>query len=268
MLRLTRISTSQIPLEAPSIVPDRLTRLRVVEIERLPVQHGSRTEKLAEHFRVTGDAIDSHVLMDGDCSRVKWLGAGMTAGHLHIESSAGMHAGSRMASGTLEVAGSADDWLGVEMSGGLIHVHGAAGDHAGAAYEGSQRGMTGGVILVDGECGLGTGAVMRRGLSATAGCGDFAAASMIAGSLFVFGRLGRFAGAEMKRGTIAVFGSEPELLPTFRKACQFDPTFLRVFLRRLVELGFGPAHGIEVRDVQRFCGDLVSHGQGEILIQK
>src|SRR5262245_9217727 len=149
MLRLTRHSVSQVPLEALCIVPDRLTKLTLAEIEKLPIQHGNRVEPLAEHFTIDGDPTDQRIEMDGDCSRVKWLGAEMTAGELHIRSAVGMHAGSAMRGGRLEISGHADDWLGAEMRGGEIHVHGTAGHHAGAAYPGSRLGMRGGILLVD-----------------------------------------------------------------------------------------------------------------------
>src|SRR4051812_29051439 len=112
MLLLTRCSASQVPLEAPCIVPDRLAGLSPAEIEKLPIQHGNRVEPLADHFAVTGDPTDQRIEMDDDCSRVKWLGANMTGGELHIHGPAGMHAGSAMRGGRLEIAGAADDWLG------------------------------------------------------------------------------------------------------------------------------------------------------------
>lgn len=266
MLRLTMRDPPRVPVEAPCVTPDQLLRLAPSEIARLPVQWGNGQAPLGDFFAVTGDAADGTIEVDGDCSRVKWLGAGMTAGTLHIRGPAGMHAGSALRGGELTVDGDADDWLGAGMRGGLIRVRGRAGDHVGGGYPGSRAGMRGGTILVEGDTSAGTGAAMRRGLIACGGAGDFAAASMVAGSLFVFGPIGRYAGAEMKRGTLAAIGPPPELLPTFQPSCVFQPAFFELYLRRLRQLGFGAAGAFSARPMRRFCGDLVARGLGEILI--
>ena len=66
-----------------------------------------------------------------------------------------------------------------------------------------------------------------------------------------------------------LFGSpdrDPELLPTFRYACDFNPGFLPLYLRRLREWGF-PVTGTYAREgcFRRFHGDMVARGKGEIL---
>jgi len=266
MLRLTLRDPPRVPVEAPCITPNYLCRLAPAEIARQPVQWGNQRAAVGDVFDVTGDASDAAIEIAGDCSRVKWLGARMTAGKLTIRGPAGMHAGSGLRGGELTIDGDADDWLGAEMRGGLIRVRGRAGDHAGGAYPGSQAGMRGGVLLIDGAAGAGAGAVMRRGLIACGGAGDFAAASMVAGSLFIFGSVGRYAGAEMKRGTIAALGRSPELLPSFQPSCIYQPVFLHLYLRRLLELNFDAVSTFPVRPLRRYCGDLVSCGLGEILI--
>lgn len=264
MLRLTIHTSTRIPLEAPCIVPHRLGGLALKEIERLPVQHGNRSERLGDFFSVAGDSTDSSIVIEGNCLHVKWIGSQMTHGSLHITGSAGMHCGSGMIGGTIRVDGDVDDWLGAEMRGGLVHVTGNAGHCTAAAYPGSFTGMRGGIVLVQGRTGEGTAAVMRRGLVAVGGCGDFAGASMIAGSLFVFGPLGKFAGMHMKRGTICAFGEKPELLPTFRYSGVFQPAFLPIYLRKLLALGY-PVIRI-VNTMRRYCGDVVGPGLGEILV--
>lgn len=264
MLRLTLRASLQVPLEASCVVPDRLAILSLAEIEKLPVQHGNREEKLGDFFSVDGNPSDAQIEVEGDCSRVKWLGTNMTAGSIHVHSASGMHAGSAMRGGTLIIDGDADDWLGAEMRGGLIRVRGRAGHHVGAAYPGSRAGMRGGMLLVDGATGDGTGAVMRRGLIAAGGCGDYAGASMIAGSLLVSGPLGLYAGMSMRRGTIAAFGPLPTLLPTFRDSGVFEPVFLPIYLRKLRSLGYRMPDA--PRLMRRFCGDIVELGLGEIFV--
>jgi formylmethanofuran dehydrogenase subunit C len=238
--------------------------LTIPQIAALPVQHGNAAAVLGDFFAVTGDAADADIVIEGDCTRIKWFGHKMTGGRLTIHGSVGTHLGSTMTGGTIEVHGNADDWAGAEMRGGLIRVHGSAGDHAGAAYPGSRRGMRGGELLIDGVAGDELGAVMRRGLIAVGGrTGAFAAAGMVAGTIVVTGPIGPNPAAGMKRGTLAAFGPAPELLPTFRYDCSYRPAFIDLYLRRLAALGFAVRAGATFR---RYRGDLVALGLGEILI--
>jgi formylmethanofuran dehydrogenase subunit C len=266
MLRLTYHGETKIPVEAECITPDNLAGKSPDEIARLPVQHGNTALPLGEFFRVEGDAGDGEVLLEGDCSRVKLIGAEMRSGRITIRGHAGMHLGAEMRGGEIVVHGNAADWVGAEMRGGRIRVHGNAGHLVGAAYRGSRLGMRGGVILVDGMVGNEIGGTMRRGLIAVGGdTGDFAGVGLIAGSVFVFGQPGIRTGAGMKRGTIAVFGEAPQLLPTFRYDCVYRPVFLRLYLRQLAVWGFRPAEPFLDGSYRRYSGDLVALGKGEIL---
>jgi formylmethanofuran dehydrogenase subunit C len=264
MLHFRCTYTDTVPVEAPCVAPDRLSGLTATQIAALPVQHGNATATLGDFFSIAGDPSDAEVVIDGDCSRVKWLGSKMVGGRLTIRGPGGTHLGSCMTGGAIEVHGNIDDWAGAEMRGGTIRVHGSAGHHAGAAYPGSRRGMRGGELLIDGDAGDELGAVMRRGLIAVGGrVGAFAAAGMVAGSIFAFGPVGPHAGAGMKRGTLAAFGPALELLPTFRYDCTYRPTIIDLYLRRLAAVGFAVCAGGPVR---RYRGDLAALGLGEILI--
>src|SRR5688572_5030060 len=138
MLRLTYHGTTRIPVEAECVTPDNLAGKSAAEIAQLPVQHGNAPAPLGEFFNVEGDATDGEVVVEGDTSRVKLMGAGMTRGSLTIEGDAGMHVGSEMRGGVLRVNGNAGDWVGAEMRGGLIHVRGNVGHLIGAAYRGGR----------------------------------------------------------------------------------------------------------------------------------
>lgn len=268
MLRITYHATTSIPVEAECITPDQLQGKSPDEIARLPVQHGNATAQLGEFFRVSGDAGDGDVVVDGDTSRVKWLGAGMTRGRLTIEGNAGMHVGSEMRGGELRVRGHAGDWVGAEMRGGKIHVHGDAGHLVGAGYRGAHVGMRGGVILIDGKAGNEIGSGMRRGVIAVGAAGDYPGVSMIAGSVFVFGEAGIRPGAGMKRGSIVFAGPGPELLRTFRPACTYEPVWLAVYLRQLRAWGYPVAEALDTARWQRWSGDQVALGKGEVLMRE
>jgi formylmethanofuran dehydrogenase subunit C len=95
--------------------------------------------------------------------------------------------------------------------------------------------------------------------------GDFAGAFMIAGSIIVFGKLGIRAGAGMLRGTIVAF-QEPELLPTFRHDCGYQPVFLKLMLRELQSYGMLVTDEHMSGVYRRYSGDLNALGKGEILV--
>jgi formylmethanofuran dehydrogenase subunit C len=267
MLRLVYRSTTTVPVEVPCLAPDQIASLTALQVAQLSVPHGNRPAPLGEFFDITGDPSAQDVLIEGDCSRVKWLGSGMKSGRLTIRGSAGMHTGAEMLGGELHVYGATSDWAGAEMRGGRLHLHGDAGHLVGAGYRGARRGMRGGTILVDGNAGNEIGATMRRGLIAVRGStGDFFGVGMIAGTVLAFGPPGIRPAAGMKRGTVGFFGPPPPLLPTFRYACTYEPTFLRVYLRQLQAWGFEVPAGSADRPVRRYSGDLLALGKGEILL--
>ena len=86
MLTLTLHTQPDVPLELDGVTPDRLLKLAATTIARLPVAHGNRAVELGTFFAVTGDASDGDLRVVGDCSRVKLIGSGMTAGTLTVES--------------------------------------------------------------------------------------------------------------------------------------------------------------------------------------
>jgi formylmethanofuran dehydrogenase subunit C len=266
MLLLKYKSATAIPVEAECVTPDNLAGKTAAEVAALPVQHGNAAAPLGEFFTVEGSADDGEVVIEGDCSRVKWVGAGMTRGRVTVRGDVGMHLGAEMRGGEVVVHGKAGDWVGAEMRGGRIHVRGDAGHLVGGAYRGSAVGMRGGVILVDGKAGNEVGGSMRRGLVVIGGdTGDFPGVSMVAGSVFIFGQPGMRAGAGMKRGTVAVFGGKAALLPTFRFDCVYRPTFLPLYLRQLGAWGFAVPEPYFRGSYRRYSGDLVALGKGEVL---
>ena len=265
MTTLTLKSELKFPLEAEAITPDRFLGKSCVEIAALPVVYGNQPAALGDWFIVDGDGTPDLVI-EGDLARVKQIGVGMTQGKITVYGDVGMHLGATMRGGEIVVHGCAGDWAGAEMHGGLIRIIGNAGHGLGGAYRGSRRGMNRGTIIVTGSAGNEVGATMRRGLIAVLGdAGDFCGAFMIAGSIVVFGQLGARPGAGMKRGTIVTF-QPPELLPTFRGACSYQPTFLRMFLQQLRCLGVQIAQNQVDGCYRRYVGDMNALGKGEILV--
>lgn len=264
---LYRKESSPIPVEAESICPDRFVGRGPADIAALPAYYGRRRVTLGDLFDVEGAGADN-ITVTGDLRHVKKIGLGMSMGRITVTSDVGPHLGAYMSGGEITVAGNAGDWTGAHMKGGRIVVEGNAGHFVGAAYSGETRGATGGTIVVGGNVGREAGARMRRGLIIVRGdTGEFAGAHMIAGSVLVFGRLGERPGAGMKRGTIVSFGEAPPLLPTFRYACSYQPTFLRYYLNRLAEWGLLFDQDLRDGVFRRYLGDMNDVGRGEILVR-
>lgn len=264
---LYRKESSTIPVEADSICPDRFVGLGPGDIAALPAFYGRRQVTLGDLFDVEGAGADN-ITVSGDLRHVKKIGHGMSMGRITVTGNVGPHLGAYMSGGEIAVEGDAGDWLGAHMKGGRIRVEGNAGHFVGAAYSGETRGVSGGTIIVGGDVGREVGARMRRGLIVVLGdTGEFAGAHMIAGSVLVFGRLGGRPGAGMKRGTIVAFGEAPELLPTFRYACRFQPTFLRSYLGYLSEKGLSIDPDLMDSSFRRYLGDINDVGRGEILVR-
>jgi formylmethanofuran dehydrogenase subunit C len=264
MLTLTLKEPTAVPLEAELLSPDTLAPLKNSEVRALPVLLGKRQRRLDDFLTVEGDGSDD-IELRGDLGKVKWIGRGMTRGRIRVAGNAGMHLGAYMTGGTIEVEGDAGDWAGGEMTGGRIHIRGNAGGQLGAAYRGSLSGMSGGEILVEGSAGIEIGMRMKRGLIAVRGpVRDFAGLQMKGGTIVLMSGAELRTGAWIERGTI--ISLRPlHLLPTFRRACDYDPTFLRLYAKYLLPLGFTvPMNGT----YRRYCGDAAVPGKGEILVRQ
>ncbi len=270
-LRLTLKTSTTIPIEVDTIRLETARDQSPAEVLSTLVHQGNAREPLGAFFDAAGSATEDNTLVwEGDCHRVKLIGAGLTEGTIRVEGTAGMHLGAEMTGGQIFVEGNATDWVGAEMHGGRIHVRGSVGHLCGAVYRGGQRGMSGGEILVDGDPGNEVGNSMRRGMIAIGGrVGDGAGLSMIAGTIIVGGEPGIRHGAGMKRGTIGFLGTgtPPSLLPTFREAGTFHPTFLRVYIDHLGRSGWPVPEGAIDAPYRCYNGDFLESGRGEILVR-
>ena len=261
-LTLTLREQPDVPLEADVLTPDRLAAAE--DIAELPLWHGKERTRVGEFFAVSGAGDD--VRLEGDLSRVKFVGAGMTAGRLTVAGDVGMHAGAGMRGGELHVEGDAGDWAGAGMRGGRLVVGGSAGRQLGGVYPGERAGMRGGEIVVHGDAGAQAGAGLRRGLIAVAGrVGDAAGLRMLAGTIVALGGLGPRAGAGMRRGSIVTMAPATPLA-TFVFSCVYRPPFLRLYLRRLRALGLAVSDEQLDGRYARWCGDGLELRRGEILI--
>ena len=153
---------------------------------------------------------------------------------------------------------------------GLITIRGNTGSFPGAAYPGSRLGMHDGAILIEGCAGDDAGLQMRRGLIAIRGsAGAGVGRSMIAGTVIVLGSVGRRIGAGMKRGTLVLPSlpgpPEEHLLPSFARAGRFPMLFLTLYCQQLSAWGFSVPRAVSLAYLDRYNGDMVVSGRGEIL---
>ncbi len=239
-----------ISVEAEILSPDIFAPLSIEQICALDVWQGNRKRKISDLFRVVGDEgpvkpEETALRLEGDFSRVKRIAEGMTAGTVDVIGGAGMHAGNNMKGGKLSILGNADDWLGREMRGGSIIVEGNAGNYAGAGYRGEKCGMRGGEIEIRGNAGAYLGEHLCGGNIRVAGnAGDFPGAANQGGTIHIGGSC-HLPGAEMTKGTIIVNG-KAKVLPGYQK--------LEVVT-------------IEGEKYQKYAGDLVENGKGELFIR-
>jgi formylmethanofuran dehydrogenase subunit C len=253
--------------------PDTMAGLSLEEIYALPLLYGNEIVAAGEFLR--GEVRDSEkeppgvtLILRGDFSRVKRIGQGMQSGEIIIEGPAGFHTGTEMAGGELTIRGDAGDWLGAHMTGGVIKVEGNAGHWAGAAYRGKTQGMRGGTIIIHGGAGRMTGSKMRGGLIAVGGdCLEFPGYYMNAGTILVAGRSGRHIGSGMLRGTI-IMREGHELLPTFYHDCAYQPPFWPILLSYMERQGFAPDGWGAGCFFDRYSGEALSGGRGEILLRR
>lgn len=267
-LTISLRTPSAIPLEVDSIELESVRGQSSDEVARTLIYRGNQQLPLGDFFDVAGSAGDECIVWQGDCTKVKLIGSKLSRGTVRVEGNAGMHLGAEMTGGTIECTGDAADWVGAEMKGGRIVIRGNAGHLVGAVYRGGRRGMTGGEILIHGNVGNELGHTMRRGLIAVGGsAGDVAGVGLIAGTILIFGDCGIRHGAGMKRGTIGLFGHgpAPDMLPTFRYACTYRPTFLPLYFRHLLSAGFPVPEDLFSASYRLFHGDLLELGKGEIL---
>jgi formylmethanofuran dehydrogenase subunit C len=266
-LTLSLHTPPEVPVEAEVICPDRLGDLNEAALSALTVFHGNVQAEIGDFFKVQGQ-YNGEIRVEGDLSKVKHLGAGMTSGKLLINGDVGAHLGAGMSGGEIVVDGSTGDWVASEMTGGRIIIKGNAGHMVGSAVRGSSIGILGGEIFVHGNVLNEAGNAMRNGLIVVGGnSGDLTGVSMHAGTVIVLGEMGIRTGAGMKRGTILSM-HDANILSTFSYACTYRPTYLRLYLEYIKKLGFQIDDTLLNGSYERWIGDIIELNRGEILLYK
>jgi len=235
-------------LDVSLLHPDLLLRMTGSELDHRSIMMGNQSVFLAEvctiHHHM--DKIDE-LIFSGETRRLIKVGHSMKGGSLTVEGDAG-------------------DEVGVGMSAGTLHVHGSVGDWCGANENPNTSGMQGGIISVEGSAGDQVGAGMRRGLIIISrNAGQYVGARMSAGTILCGGKVGDNPGLGMKRGSI-IARKANGLLPGFLPAGKTDEEWLRICLLGIQRAGKNlPARWLNTIP-NRFTGDHLEMGKGEILI--
>lgn len=240
----------RISVEAENISPDKFAGKSEKDIQSIEVWMGNQKTTLGELFSIkvegTGAAADTKIVMEGDFSRVKRIGEGMTAGLIMIKGNVDMHLGAKMSGGKITLSGNADSWAGREMKGGELIIEGNAGYYLGAGYRGETCGMRGGKITVMGNaldflgehlCG---GEIIVKG-----NAGLLPGLSNNGGKIVIGGSTSR-PGSEMAKGTI-IAGKVEEMMPVFKQE---------------------GTEAIEGITYKKYTGDVIVNGKGVLYIKE
>ena len=209
-----------ISVEAENISPDKLAGKTETEIQSIEIWMGNHKTTIGDLFSVkvegTGAAADTKLVLEGDFSRVKRIGEGMSTGLMMIKGNVDMHLGARMSGGKISVTGNVDSWAGREMKGGELVIEGNAGYYLGAGYRGESCGMRGGKITVMGSALDFVGEHMCGGeIFVKGNAGILPGISNNGGKIVIEGSTSR-PGSEMAKGTIIINGTVEEMMPVFK----------------------------------------------------
>jgi formylmethanofuran dehydrogenase subunit C len=259
-----------LPVDVNGLLPSKVLPLSWKEIELLQVGIGNTRLALGECFTIIreADARDELVLT-GYTGGLGNIGNKMDGGRLVVNGSVGRCAGVEMDGGELIIGGNAGDYLGAALKNGVIRVGGNTGDHCGACLPGHKEGVTGGMIFVVGNVGNEAGAVMRRGLLVIGGdSGEYTGANLRAGTIIVLGTCGKNAGLGMRRGSLVVGKLQGPPLAGFSRSGLADPEWLCIYENKLSEWNALPPKDWLESNWQRFTGDRLSLGKGEVLVHE
>ncbi len=239
-----------ISVEAENISPDKFAGKSEKDIQSIEAWLGNQKTTLGELFSIkvegTGAAADTKIVMEGNFSRVKRIGEGMTAGLIMIKGNVDMHLGAKMSGGKITLSGNADSWAGREMKGGELIIEGNAAYYLGSGYRGETCGMRGGKITVMGNALDFLGEHMCGGeIIVNGNAGILAGLSNNGGKIVIGGSTSR-PGSEMAKGTIIINGAVAEMMPVYK------------------------AEGTEAVDgvtYKKYTGDVIVGGKGVLYVK-
>ncbi len=252
-------------LDLSTLTPKVLASTPLADVLKLNVGTTKSGVKLGDVFTVSGKPGDT-IIIEGSTNKLDFVGTDLEHGSVIVEGDVGVGAGRNMRSGRLDIRGDAGALLGSGIGGGEIYVKGSAGSQVGGLTPGDKFGMTGGLIVIDGQAGDRAGDRMRRGTIFIRGkCGSFAGSRMVGGTIWTELGFGADPGMLLRRGTL-IGPSVDQFLPTFVDAGRHDLVILPILSRYLREKLGPKAPKALPGIVRKYAGDLATVGKGEILI--
>jgi formylmethanofuran dehydrogenase subunit C len=213
--------TSTIGLEFDELIPDKIFTWEKRDFEKYEVPIGNSRFPLKDYFDVDVEgsaesASDVKIILNGDLTRVKYIGTKMSTGEIVANSSVDLHCGSEMSGGEIIVNGDAESYAGREMTGGILTIKGNTREFCGASYIGDWRGMTGGTIMIHGSAGKQLGECLTGGeIYVKGNCDILAGIHMTKGFIQIDGDVTRWPGGQMQGGNIVINGKLGRLLEGF-----------------------------------------------------
>ncbi|MGA8379473.1 MAG: formylmethanofuran dehydrogenase subunit C [Methanoregula sp.] len=226
-ITLTVKKVPEIYLECESLNPDTFAGKTADQIAKLSAYQGKEMSTLGEYFTIAGNAgataAETKIIVNGDCSKMKYIGAKMTAGEMVVNSDCDMYTGSWMSGGKLLVKGNVHSFCGLALKGGEFTIEGNAGNYLGAAYRGDWRGMSSGVLRVKGNAGSDVATFMTGGEMIIEGNVDIHLGThMEGGKIILKGNANRRVGVQLVKGEIYVFGKINVMMPGYKKTGEVD----------------------------------------------
>ncbi|MBC7945607.1 MAG: formylmethanofuran dehydrogenase subunit C [Burkholderiales bacterium] len=255
------------------LTPDTLAGLSNDAIAAIELQSGNRKITVGDLFDISSGSASStddetvSVIIENGCSKLDYIGNGMTRGSIVVRGDCGAYVAFNMRGGALTIEGNVGAYAGCGMKSGVLRIAGNAGDFLGAALPGFRHGMAGGTIIVSGSAGERIGDHMRRGAILIEGnAGDYCGSRMLAGTIAVLGEVGEHCGFGMKRGTLLLSSKPQKLSALFSDCGTHNLNFLPLLIKSWRAL---PGRFAEVQPrkrVRRYAGDNANGGKGEILV--
>lgn len=220
-VKITITKQPDLYIEAECFTPDAVAGKNAAEIAELPIYIGNTTEKVGDYFKVEGaageTAAETQLVINGDLSRVKYIGSKMTAGEVVINGDADMHVGSWMTGGKITANGNIGHFAATAMQGGELIVKGNAGNYLAASYRGDWRGMKAGKITVEGNVGSDCGTYMLGGEIVVGGNIDVHVLTHAdGGKIIIHGNADSRLGGQACRGEMYVFGQVGVMMPGYK----------------------------------------------------
>ena len=216
-------------LDLSHLTPKRLSSTLLAEILKFNVGSTKSALTVGDVFAVSGKPGDT-VRIESGSARLDFVGADLDHGTIIVDGDVGVAAGRNMRGGRLEIQATPAR-CSAPASAAADHRQRLGGGQVGGLSPGDKFGMTGGLIVIDGQAGDRAGDRMRRGTIFIRGkCGAFAGSRMVGGTIWSELGFGADPGLLLRRGTL-IGPSVERMLPTFADAGKHDLVILRILSR-------------------------------------